>query len=93
MLVRALNKAPVSTETLKFKDDSAIPAWGKSAVETAVASGLITGDANNQFKPFNNITRAEMAVILVRAKGISVDQTATLPFATANRYRNGQYLM
>jgi len=81
MLVRALNLTAESTEKHNFKDNSTIPAWGRSAVDAAFASGLITGDANNQLKPFVSITRAEMAVILVRAKGIKVDPNATLPFA------------
>lgn len=39
------------------------------ALTAAVANGLLTGYENNEIKPDNNITRAEMGTILVRAMG------------------------
>ena len=40
---------------------------GYEEVATAVEMGIITGKGNNAFDPRGNLTRAEMAIILVRA--------------------------
>ncbi len=40
-----------------------------NALTRAVENGLLTGYENNEIKPDNNITRAEMGTILVRAMG------------------------
>ncbi|MBQ8892907.1 MAG: peptidoglycan DD-metalloendopeptidase family protein [Clostridia bacterium] len=50
----------------KFKDDAAIPAWAKEAVEKVAAKGLMAGDAEGTFRPNDPVTRAELAVILAR---------------------------
>ncbi|MBO5955360.1 MAG: S-layer homology domain-containing protein [Clostridia bacterium] len=42
--------------------------WSKSAIENAVKNGLLTGNGGYVF-PENNMTRAEMATIMVRACG------------------------
>jgi len=36
-------------------------------IETAVAEGWITGFSNGRFKPYNTLTREQMAIIMVRA--------------------------
>lgn len=41
----------------------------KEALLNAVSNGLIKGYENDEIKPYNNITRAEMGAILVRAMG------------------------
>jgi hypothetical protein len=54
---------------LPFKD--AIPAWARPAVVTAWSKGIISGYPDGTFRPHNQITRAEMAVIVARALGLS----------------------
>ncbi len=44
--------------------------WSTSALEAAVKNGLLTG-SYGYIKPANNLTRAEMAAIMVRAVGAS----------------------
>jgi murein DD-endopeptidase MepM/ murein hydrolase activator NlpD len=48
------------------KNQSPIPAWAKAAVEEVIKKGLMTPDANGDFRPNDPLTRAEMAVILTR---------------------------
>ena len=43
--------------------------WSKTAMEAAVANGLLTGYDNNEIRPTANLTRAEFAAIIARAFG------------------------
>jgi hypothetical protein len=49
---------------LSFADNEAISDWAKEPVAIAVANGLITGYSDQTFRPGNNATRAEAAVII-----------------------------
>lgn len=50
----------------EFTDTAEIPSWAVSAVYASVKLGLITGMEDGSFKPENNLTRAEAAVIIER---------------------------
>jgi len=65
MIARALNLQASSTAA-PFGD---VPqnAWYAEAVRSAYAAGIIKGVANERFAPGQEITREEMAVVLVRA--------------------------
>ena len=52
--------------TMDFKDASTIPDWAKEAVRTAKEKGWMLGDDMGTFRPFDPVTRAELAVILSR---------------------------
>lgn len=67
MLARALGIAPSEIEQTGFVDDTAIPAWGKGAVEALREQGLLTGRSNNSFAPNESATRSEALVIILRA--------------------------
>ncbi len=56
----------VSTEGYDFPDD-----WSHDALVFAVENGILAGDENQNLNPTNNITRAEMAAVLVRLLGAS----------------------
>ena len=43
--------------------------WSRPAMEAAVDNGLLVGFENNEIRPRNNLTRAEMAAIMSRAFG------------------------
>lgn len=47
-----------------FKDQSTISAYATAAVKYVAQAGLMKGDENQNFKPQNNITRAETASII-----------------------------
>ena len=57
--------------TVSYADFSDMPEEpvARQALETAVANNLLTGYETGEIKPDNNIKRAEMAAIIVRAFG------------------------
>lgn len=68
MLVRLFNWQTVVPASSSFTDNKDKGAWYYSAIETAVANGAVLKDSS-AFRPNDNITREEMAVMLVRALG------------------------
>ncbi|WP_128658059.1 S-layer homology domain-containing protein [Paenibacillus sp. 598K] len=76
MLARAL-RLPADEAALRFADADQIPAWAQEAVAAAASSGLLRGNADHTFAPDRPISRAEMAVIVARAAGISADSVET----------------
>ncbi|KAB2332643.1 S8 family serine peptidase [Bacillus mesophilum] len=65
LLVRSLN-LPASEEQGSFKDVSANH-WAASDIEAAYAAGIISGKLDGSFAPSENITREQMAAMLIRA--------------------------
>lgn len=61
-LVNAFNLT--GTTTMSFNDQDEISAWAKEAVSTLVANDYAKGQANNNFAPKANITRAEVVQLL-----------------------------
>ncbi len=57
--------------TAVFADFSDMPSDAnlKMTLEKAVENGLLTGYENGEIRPYDNITRAQMAAIVVRALG------------------------
>ena len=57
--------------TSAFADFTDMPTEpeAKTALELAVQNGLLTGYDTGEIKPYDNITRAQMAAIVVRAFG------------------------
>ncbi len=54
----------VDTDDFDFPND-----WSRDALMFAVENGILGGDENRNLHPTNNITRAEMAAVLVRLLG------------------------
>ena len=54
--------------TAEFTDSGNIPEWGKSAVGAAAELGIITGMPDGSFLPYDNLTRAQAAAIVLRIK-------------------------
>jgi len=67
MIVRALQLAQTAGAGTAFADDGRIPQWAKPAVAAAVQAGLIVGRDGNRFAPSEFTTRAEAAVLLLKA--------------------------
>ncbi|MCZ8512539.1 S-layer homology domain-containing protein [Paenibacillus filicis] len=65
LVVRSLGLTSVSTDS-KFKDVKA-GAWYADSVSTAVYAGIINGYEDNTFRPDAQITREELAAMVVRA--------------------------
>ncbi|MDA8334777.1 MAG: S-layer homology domain-containing protein [Peptococcaceae bacterium] len=62
--------AGVTGVTLTFKDDAAIPTWGKGPLSVDVAKGLINGLPNGMFGPGLPATRAQAAKVLALYMGL-----------------------
>lgn len=75
MLARAFALNPAS-EPVPFKDVAA-DAWYADAVGAAYAAGLVQGVAGNRFAPGAQITREQMATLLVRAMAYAKREAAS----------------
>lgn len=65
MITRAANLEKPD-HNITFEDSNQISNWAKDAVNQAAESGIICGYPDNTFKPQNNLTRAEAAVVFER---------------------------
>ncbi|WP_141502547.1 NEAT domain-containing protein [Paenibacillus luteus] len=83
LISRAL-KLPASNTASTFNDGNLIPTWAKSHVESAVAAGLVGGYDDQTFRGSKQITRSELAVIIVRAAKLETKEDAALSFADAS---------
>ena len=77
-----LNKVLGFTQkgTVSFSDVDA-DAWYHDAVAIAVEAGYCSGYEDGTFKPNTTITRAEAAVMIARAKGLTANEEAADRFA------------
>lgn len=68
MISNVLRKANVSAgdQPITFSDSSDVVSWAAEDVKLAASLGIIKGYEDNSFKPKNEITRAETAVIIYR---------------------------
>lgn len=83
MLIRALKKDSQGTPAVTFSDYDRIPDWAKPSVTAAAALGLVTGYEDGTFRSEQLITRAEMAVMIMRQSGIALKEDRTPAFADA----------
>jgi hypothetical protein len=77
MLINTL-KPQGSGAALTFTDTMKIGAWAQKAVAQAVQAGIIKGYEDGSFRPEAEITRAEMAVMLANALGLSIEAKAAV---------------
>ncbi|MBN2980357.1 Ig-like domain-containing protein [Cohnella algarum] len=67
MIARALQLPPDEEASAEsFSDSADIPAWAKAAAAAAGRAGLVAGKSGGRFAPFDQATRAEAAVIILR---------------------------
>src|SRR5206468_6427011 len=52
-----------------------------SYIETAYAHGLVSGYADGTFRPNNNVTRGQLAKIVVQASGLKLANPSTPSFS------------
>lgn len=76
VLVRALGLSG-SGAPLPFTDKASVPDWALPELELAVAHGIARGNADGSFRPDAPINRAEMAVMVARALGLSMSDAGT----------------
>jgi len=80
ILGRALKLGGAKKE-LSFTDLSSIQPWARPFIEQALAAGIINGYADGSFQPNKEVTRAEAAVMIVRALKLPLEDESTLTFA------------
>ncbi len=85
MLVRALAMPETGDQALGFADQSQIPSWAVPAIRKAVSAGIVAGYADQTFRADKPITRAEMAVMAMRAIGFTNASGKQTSFADANQ--------
>ncbi|WP_171056342.1 NEAT domain-containing protein [Paenibacillus sinopodophylli] len=85
MISRAL-KLEASKEGTKFNDKDQLPKWAEEHIARAAKAGLIGGYDDQTFRAKNEITRAELAVIIARAAKLETKEDAVLSFADAAEF-------
>jgi len=80
ILGRAL-KLDGNKKELSFTDLSSIQPWARPFIEQALAAGIINGYADGSFQPNKEVTRAEAAIMIVRALKLPLEDESTLTFA------------
>ncbi|MFS0723166.1 S-layer homology domain-containing protein [Paenibacillus sp. 1P07SE] len=83
MLGRALPANEEPSTYASFSDEQDIPAWVEPYLAPIAGAGIIGGYEDGTFRPAQRITRAELAVIIVRAHQLQTTPDATLTFADA----------
>ncbi|OMP69082.1 hypothetical protein BV900_26920, partial [Agrobacterium tumefaciens] len=68
-----------------FKDLDRIPAWAAPFVTGMVQAGIMNGYEDHTFRPAQELTRLEMAVLIARAKQLPIDPHAKVTFADADQ--------
>ena len=74
-----------SVPTEKFIDLGS-HAWAKDAIYSLVDAGIVNGTSENTYSPAANIKRADFAIMLVRAFGVTEGETEQFADVDANKY-------
>ncbi|MGI2295342.1 S-layer homology domain-containing protein [Paenibacillus sp. GXUN7292] len=75
MLANAF-KWNVAGEAIDFQDHGQISDWARKAIAQAIELGIVKGYSDDTFRPNQQISRTEMAVMLARAMDISLDDVS-----------------
>ena len=86
LLARNMMLQETVGETLGFSDTRRLSDWSRGLVGAAAANGIISGYEDGSFQPMRNITRGEVAAMLVRAIGTPVQSAGD--HALGNVYGN-----
>ena len=80
LINRALQlQVPKSRTDLAYADSKNIPAWAEESVRDLRGYGIMKGFADNTFRPYNNITRAETAEVLVQLRKLVLEEDVLSP--------------
>ncbi|MCU6794424.1 cadherin-like beta sandwich domain-containing protein [Paenibacillus sp. WQ 127069] len=80
MLMNGL-KLPDKGAVLTFIDTEKIGSWAQKAVAQSAQAGIVSGYEDGTFRPDAEITRQEMAVMIARTLGLSIQTSTTTGFA------------
>lgn len=82
MLARALKLEPGGSY-LNFVDKDVTPKWVQPFIQAITEAGIVSGYEDGTFRANKEITRTEIAIIIVRALGLEVDPDAKPAFEDA----------
>lgn len=74
LLGRNMRMEPTTGEAVSFKDSREFSPWSRGMIEATANYGIVSGFDDGTFKPTKNITRGEVAALLVRALGTLVNK-------------------
>ena len=80
-----VNSFTLKTQVAKGFSDVKSGDWFYDYVSQAVASGVVLGYDDGTFKPYNNISRQEFAVMTMRMLGGAADPNATIPYTDGDQ--------
>ena len=80
-----VNSFTLKTQVAKGFSDVKSGDWFYNYVSQAVASGVVLGYDDGTFKPYNNISRQEFAVMTMRMLGGAADPNATIPYTDGDQ--------
>lgn len=83
MLCRNLMLQPLSGEDLSFTDSRFASSWSRGYIKAAAEEGILRGDPDGKFRPLDNITRGEVAIMLVRVIGTPIQEPGTYSTSVA----------
>lgn len=86
LIARNLALEERSGEALGFTDSRNFSDFSRGMVESLIAAGIVYGYDDGSFKPLQNITRAEVACMLVRALGKPIQEAGD--YALGGIYTN-----
>jgi len=78
----------VEVKTAETFKDVPVGAWFHDAVMAAYNAGIINGRGNGIFDPYGNVTRAEFATMMAKAKGFDTKTEITNPFSDMKGYNS-----
>jgi hypothetical protein len=85
MLARALGLKAEGSSLLTFTDLDRIPEWAVPYITASVSAGIVTGYEDNTFRSERNITRSEIAVMMIRSLKLHTDASIQSTFADAGQ--------
>jgi len=74
LLARNMMLQETVGETLGFSDSRTLEEWSRGLIGAAAQSGIIGGYSDGSFRPKQNITRGEVAAMLVRSIGTPINE-------------------
>lgn len=77
MVCRNLMLQPQAAEDLSFTDSRTASSWSRGYIKTAAEDGILRGYPDGSFRPTANITRGEVAAMLVRVIGTPIQTPGT----------------
>lgn len=77
LLARNMMMQETAGEVLGFSDSRDFSDWSRNIIRSAVQNGVISGYPDGSFRPQDEITRAEVASMLVKAIGTPIQEAGT----------------